>query len=262
MTARGGSGHWRTGHTAGSPRRAADPRHHAGRRRGDQPVVDRLQPLPGVAGAVDRDHRAGVDGRLGGRCAGRVPSQLRIDRVGRRMVIAPGWWPGWSRLLGLIAAGPAGDRALRLPVPPATRACRWSFAVHGRAQRAVPSQRAVRHAVRDPELHQHRRGHAGGRGRRTDRDALGLDPAGSGTYRIILVIMALLAAAGLATVALLSDDRPKTLLRDSDCAASESRPRSRPILAAPGRGWGSPSATGRGAKLLFPGCSSPSEPGR
>ena len=40
--------------------------------------------------------------------------------------------------------------------------------------------------------------------------AVGLDPAGPGTYRVILVIMFLLTAAGLASVALLTDDRPRT----------------------------------------------------
>ena len=39
--------------------------------------------------------------------------------------------------------------------------------------------------------------------------ALGLDPAGSGVYRIILVIMALLMAAAMLTVTRLSDDRPR-----------------------------------------------------
>jgi MFS family permease len=38
--------------------------------------------------------------------------------------------------------------------------------------------------------------------------AIGLPPGGSGTYRIILVIMAIALAASLATVALLGDDRP------------------------------------------------------
>ena len=38
--------------------------------------------------------------------------------------------------------------------------------------------------------------------------ALGLDPDGAGTYRIILVLMAGLMVAALATVALLADDRP------------------------------------------------------
>jgi MFS family permease len=41
---------------------------------------------------------------------------------------------------------------------------------------------------------------------------LGIDPDGPGTYRIILVIMALLLVLALATVALLSDDRPRTVV--------------------------------------------------
>ena len=40
--------------------------------------------------------------------------------------------------------------------------------------------------------------------------SIGLDPAGPGTYRVILVIMVVLLAAALATVALLTDDRPRT----------------------------------------------------
>jgi MFS family permease len=41
--------------------------------------------------------------------------------------------------------------------------------------------------------------------------SLGLDPAGAGTYRIILAIMLVLVLAGLATVILLRDDRPRTV---------------------------------------------------
>jgi MFS family permease len=40
---------------------------------------------------------------------------------------------------------------------------------------------------------------------------VGLDPEGPGTYRIILVIMAILMAAALGTVALLTDDRPRSV---------------------------------------------------
>ncbi|MEO5885707.1 MAG: MFS transporter [Candidatus Limnocylindrales bacterium] len=40
--------------------------------------------------------------------------------------------------------------------------------------------------------------------------AIGLDPDGPGTYRVILVIMAVLLAASLGTVALLADDRPRS----------------------------------------------------
>jgi MFS family permease len=42
---------------------------------------------------------------------------------------------------------------------------------------------------------------------------LGIDPAGPGTYRVILVLMAVLLVAGLATVGLLADDRPRTVVR-------------------------------------------------
>ncbi len=49
----------------------------------------------------------------------------------------------------------------------------------------------------------------------------GLDPSGPATYRVILVIMALLIAASLATVALLDDDRPRTLARSRFAAVGE-----------------------------------------
>ncbi|MGK2851988.1 MAG: MFS transporter [Candidatus Limnocylindrales bacterium] len=44
--------------------------------------------------------------------------------------------------------------------------------------------------------------------------AIGLDPDGPGTYRIILVIMAVLLTVALGTVALLGDDRPRSVFRD------------------------------------------------
>lgn len=83
--------------------------------------------------------------------------------------------------------------------------------------------------------------------------ALGLDPEGPGTYRIILVLMIGLLVAGLATVALLTDDRPRTtagprLVRLGEPAAfprDPRRPRSRfgvTILDRP-----------RFFRLVFPG---------
>ena len=42
--------------------------------------------------------------------------------------------------------------------------------------------------------------------------AIGLDPNGPGTYRVILVIMGVLMIAALATVARLGDDRPKSVV--------------------------------------------------
>jgi MFS family permease len=50
---------------------------------------------------------------------------------------------------------------------------------------------------------------------------LGLDPEGPGTYRMILVIMAVLMLLALATVAPLSDDRPQTLADARVLAAGE-----------------------------------------
>lgn len=43
--------------------------------------------------------------------------------------------------------------------------------------------------------------------------AIGLEPDGPGTYRIILVIMAILLAVALGTVGLLGDDRPRSMYR-------------------------------------------------
>ncbi len=83
--------------------------------------------------------------------------------------------------------------------------------------------------------------------------AVGLDPAGPGTYRVILVIMFLLTAAGLASVALLTDDRPRTtvagrLRRIGEPAAFPADPRrSRTLLGITIRD------RGRFAKLVVPG---------
>jgi MFS family permease len=83
--------------------------------------------------------------------------------------------------------------------------------------------------------------------------AVGLDPAGPGTYRVILVIMFGLTAAGLGSVALLTDDRPQTtvarrLRRLGEPAAFPADPRrSRARLGITVRD------PGRFAKLVFPG---------
>lgn len=51
----------------------------------------------------------------------------------------------------------------------------------------------------------------GGAGAAAIAGWIGLDPDGPGTYRVILVIMALLLTASLACIALLTDDRPRVL---------------------------------------------------
>ena len=92
---------------------------------------------------------------------------------------------------------------------------------------------------------------------------LGLDPGGPGTYRIILVLMAVLLGAGLATVSLLTDDRPKSHHRAPPQAGRASLRRSRPIRAGRGPSSESRSGTGRcSSSSCCPGSSSRSGPAR
>jgi MFS family permease len=90
-------------------------------------------------------------------------------------------------------------------------------------------------------------------GARVVAGAIGLDPAGPGTYRLILVAMAILLTASLAILARLSDDRPHVLHRRRTRALGEPaefppdprRSRARFGLAIRDRR--------RFAKLVFPG---------
>ncbi|OGO57106.1 MAG: hypothetical protein A2V85_18020 [Chloroflexi bacterium RBG_16_72_14] len=83
--------------------------------------------------------------------------------------------------------------------------------------------------------------------------AFGLDPAGPGTYRVILVIMVVLSAAGLGTVALLSDDRPRTVVRARLERAGE--PAAFPADPRRSRTWLGITVRDRGLflRLLVPG---------
>ena len=76
---------------------------------------------------------------------------------------------------------------------------------------------------------------------------IGLDPAGPGTYRVILVIMAVLLTASLASVALLTDDRPRVADQRRGSSGSASRRRSRPTRAGRGRSSASWSAIAAGS---------------
>ena len=93
----------------------------------------------------------------------------------------------------------------------------------------------------------------GGVGAAAIAGVIGLDPSGSGTYRVILVFMAVLLTASLATVALLTDDRPRVvsgprLVTIGEPAAFPPDPRrSRAVLGMVVRD------RGRFARLLFPG---------
>ena len=82
---------------------------------------------------------------------------------------------------------------------------------------------------------------------------IGLDPEGPGTYRVILLIMVVLLTASLATVALLTDDRPRKvggprLVTIGEPAAFPADPRrSRTMFGIVVRD------RGRFARLVFPG---------
>ncbi len=183
------------------------------------------------------------------------PASAASDRVGRRMVIGGGMAVGLVALLGLIASEAlpvivvsaclftAGSQAMQVVIAPyLTEHSEPShrnelFAM----QFAIQSFTNIVAAV------------LGGLVAGLIAISLGLDPAGSGTYRIILIIMALLTAAGLATVGLLSDDRPRARLRQqlgphADPAALPDHPRR-------SRTWLGITVRDRAlfARLLFPG---------
>ena len=90
-------------------------------------------------------------------------------------------------------------------------------------------------------------------GARAVAGAIGLDPAGPGTYRLILIAMAILLAASLAIVVRFRDDRPSVVARRQLAVVGEPAPfpadprrsRARFGLVVHNRG--------RFARLVFPG---------
>ncbi len=141
------------------------------------------------------------------------PSSAASDRFGRRAIIAAGI------ALGLVALG----GLLLSEVLPMIVIFAAFWSIGQQAFQVVQSPFLTEHS--EPE---HRNelfatqfaiqnvtnvvaAVLGGIGAAAIAGLIGLDPAGSGTYRIILVIMAALLTASLASVALLTDDRPRTL---------------------------------------------------
>jgi MFS family permease len=138
------------------------------------------------------------------------PVSAASDRIGRRAVIAGGIALGIVGLLGLLATD-----ALPLIV---LFAAVW--AIGQQAVQVVVAPFLAEHS--DPEhrnelfatqfaIHSVTNVAAaliGGVGAVTVASALGFDPGGPDTYRIILVVMTALLVAALASVALLTDDRP------------------------------------------------------
>ena len=145
--------------------------------------------------------------------AAAFPASAASDRFGRRAIIAGGVVLGLVALAGLLLTE-------ALPFIVVLAAC-WS--VGSQSFQVVQAPFLTEHS--DPE-HRNQLFAAqfaiqnvtnvaaavlGGIGAAAIAGWIGLDPAGPGTYRVILVIMAVLLTASLASVALLSDDRPRVL---------------------------------------------------
>jgi len=140
------------------------------------------------------------------------PASAASDRVGRRVIIAAGTVAGILALVGLIASD-----ALPLII---LSVALWSMG--GQAVQVVLTPYMTEHSDRSHRNELFAVQFAvinvtnvvaailGGVVAAVAASQLGLDPAGPGTYRVILVLMLVLLVAGLGTVALLTDDRPRT----------------------------------------------------
>ena len=141
------------------------------------------------------------------------PASAASDRFGRRAIIAGGIGAGALALVGLLATE-------ALPVIVASAAL---FSVGFQAFGVVQAPFLTEHSDRE-----HRNelfaiqfaiqnvtnilaAIVGGVVATSVARSIGLDPDGPGTYRVILVIMVALLLVALATVARLSDDRPRTV---------------------------------------------------
>ncbi len=162
------------------------------------------------------------------------PASAASDRFGRRAIMAGGIGLSIAALLGLLlidalpaivafaALWAAGQQSFQVVLAPyltehSDREHRNElFAV----QFAIQSATNVVAAV------------VGGIVAVSIASIIGLDPGGPGTYRVILVFMTALLVAGLATIGLLADDRPRPaarppMIRLGEPAAFPADPRGR-----------------------------------
>ena len=141
------------------------------------------------------------------------PASAWSDRVGRRLVFAAGLVASLLALLGLLASDvlialilfaalwSAGQQSMQVVLSPYMT--EHSDASHRNELFAV--QFAIQNVTNIVAAI------LGGVVAGVIAASIGLDPAGPGTYRVILVIMVGLVLAGLGTVTLLSDDRPRSV---------------------------------------------------
>ena len=140
------------------------------------------------------------------------PASAASDRLGRRSVFALGAAGALAAIVGLIAS-----EALPLIV---VSAALWSAS--NQAVQVVVAPYMTEHSTPDHRNELFAIQFAiqnvtnivaavlGGVVAGIIASSVGLDPAGPGTYRVILVLMFVLTLAALGSVALLTDDRPRT----------------------------------------------------
>jgi MFS family permease len=183
------------------------------------------------------------------------PASAASDRLGRRAIIGAGAAAGVVGLVGLLgsealpmiilsaALWSAGNQAMQVVVVPFM------------TEHSDPSHRnelfAIQFAIQN--VTNIVAAVLGGVVAGLVAASIGLDPAGPGTYRVILVIMIVLSVAGLATVGLLSDDRPKSIAGDRLKRLGE--PAAFPPDPRRSRAWFGITISDRAlfAKLLVPG---------
>ena len=183
------------------------------------------------------------------------PASAASDRLGRRAIIGAGAAAGVVALGGLLgsealpmiilsaALWSAGNQAMQVVVVPYMT--EHSDPEHRNElfaiQFAIQSMTNIVAAV------------LGGVVAGLVAASIGLDPAGPGTYRVILVLMIVLSIAWLATVGLLSDDRPRTVVLDRLKRLGE--PAAFPPDPRRSRAWFGITVRDRAlfAKLLLPG---------
>ena len=183
------------------------------------------------------------------------PASAASDRLGRRTIIAAGIAIGLVALVGLLLT-----EALPLII---LFAALWSVGQQSLqvvqapflTEHSEPEHRnelfAVQFAIQN--VTNVAAALLGAVGAAAIAAVLGLDPDGPGTYRVILVFMAVLLTASLAIVALLTDDRPGVVARQrlvgiGEPAAFPADPRrSRSLLGITIRD------RAKFARLVFPG---------
>ena len=236
------------------PRRPPASSSRARRRRGDQPLLDRLQPLPGRARALDRPPSGSSrrSPRSRGRSSRSRRAPLRTGSAGASS----------SRGLAVTSSPCSGCSAARpCPLIVLAAACGRPAARHSRSssspymtEHSEPAHRnelfAMQFAIQN--VTNIVAAVLGGVVATAIAAALGLPPGGPGTYRIILVIMACSRRPAGRRDAALRRPAARRSLR-SDCGAW--RARRVPARPAPLRAWLGITIRDRArfVKLLLPG---------